>query len=841
MGYFQTSKQIPESIPELHAPRTRLLQTFDLAAKNQYIYVQAPAGYGKTISTLLWLKKINVKYIWISLDTYDNTPLIFYKLLCTSLLNVIPFEQEVIQFLKSPTFNAAPIECTIDLISQLLYEDNKYVLVFDDFHSIQNSEIKKSLPYILKRLPIAFSVVVLSRNSLTEYELSLYGLENVSHIGINELSFSCDEIKKHFANYGHFITKDEADVIEKYTEGWIIAINMMAVSGNINVCAKSHLLSIKNFIEKNIWDRLDLEMQTFLMKTSVPDNFSLELCEHLTADKNSQEKLDFLISNNINLSSLGSKYRYHNLFLNFLREKLLESNLDKTNLNKHVTDYYLKIGDFLTAKKYAMKSGDILSISQVIRSFYSIKTFSLDEYVDFNRLYHLHDIPNEICDKMPLLYIARTFFAYLTGNIKELNQLIDKLFIVINLISERYPESLENATSILLMNCRIKLSEFDHYIEVLPKVKHFHMALQSPTFTFQLPFLHRCARDFYELLDPKAMKSVRAFSENIIKENIDIMFRGAEAGLLMEQNELHEALELALNLKNTINDKMSPEFVYAIYVLLAEIYLMLKQKIKYEVTMKEVKDYISSTSSQYLLKNLSAYESRNAMLNGDKLAADLWLKNYYVNDNSFNEFYKIYRSFTTVRAYILLNQMNKAIDALNQLKILSSHYDRLLDWAEAEILLTIIHWVSGNKKEAQNLLLEVLNRLQPYGFIRLIANEGSSLVPLLSSLLKKIKKEPSSSEHFYNYVNKVYIATYEQSKYFKGLTYNKENIMVKLSPQQKYILELLANGHKNAQIVELTGLSLNTIRTHTKITYRKLEVNNVLDAIVKARELGIIK
>jgi LuxR family maltose regulon positive regulatory protein len=286
---------------------------------------------------------------------------------------------------------------------------------------------------------------------------------------------------------------------------------------------------------------------------------------------------------------------------------------------------------------------------------------------------------------------------------------------------------------------------------------------------------------------------------------------------------------------------MSPEFVYAIYVLIAEIYLMMRQKTKHEITIREVKDYINTTSSQYLLKNLSAYESRTIMLNGDKSAAELWLKNYYINDNSFCEFYKIYRNFTTVRAYILLNQMNKAIDALNQLKTLSNHYDRLLDWAEAEILLTIIHWVSGNKKEAQNLLLEVLNRLQPYGFIRLIANEGSSLVPILSSLLKKIKKEPSRSEHFYNYINKVYIATYEQSKYFKGLTYNKENIMVKLSPQQKYILELLANGHKNAEIVELTGLSLNTIRTHTKITYRKLEVNNVLDAIVKARELGIIK
>jgi LuxR family maltose regulon positive regulatory protein len=54
-------------------------------------------------------------------------------------------------------------------------------------------------------------------------------------------------------------------------------------------------------------------------------------------------------------------------------------------------------------------------------------------------------------------------------------------------------------------------------------------------------------------------------------------------------------------------------------------------------------------------------------------------------------------------------------------------------------------------------------------------------------------------------------------------------------------LELLAQGYKNAEIVAITGLSLNTIRTHTKIVYQKLEVNNAMDAIVRAKQLGMIE
>ncbi|MBC7958651.1 MAG: response regulator transcription factor [Vallitaleaceae bacterium] len=77
--------------------------------------------------------------------------------------------------------------------------------------------------------------------------------------------------------------------------------------------------------------------------------------------------------------------------------------------------------------------------------------------------------------------------------------------------------------------------------------------------------------------------------------------------------------------------------------------------------------------------------------------------------------------------------------------------------------------------------------------------------------------------------------------HFKGLIHNVDLEKISLSPQQKNVLELLAKGYKNAEITELTGLSLNTIRTHTKLAYKKLDVNNVMDAILQAKQLGILE
>ena len=841
MNIFQTAKQTPVSLPEICAPRTELMQSFDKAAKARYIYVQAPAGYGKTISTLLWLKKTKQKIIWISLDAYDNTPVLFYRLFCMSILSVIPHDAEVYQEIKSPAFNAAPIEGTIDLLSRLSYEDCNYALVFDDFHLIANEEIKKSFHFVLKRLPITVTAIVLSRNNLPDSVISLYGQDTISIIGTEELTFNSGEIRKHFASYGRFITKKEADNIHKYTEGWIIALNSMVISGDINVTNKSQSLSINSFMEKNVWNRLDATFHEFLIETSIPDKFSLELCECLTQSDKCKETLDNLIGDNISISLVGSEYRYHSIFLEFLRNKTSQSNIDIKALNKRVADFYVKKGDFLTAKRYAVISGDLNTIIQIVRSFYDLTTFSLDEYIEFHKLYNLHIIPDAICDRMPILYIPRIFFSYATGDVQSTNYLFDKLYPLLPMIAGAHPEIMEHVKSITLLDYRFKLAEFSSHFNQFPAVTHEHKKLQSPTFTFQLPFLHRCARDFYELVDTQVNKNVTDISSRIIKQNVGIMFRGAESGLLMEKNRLPEALEIALSLKNIIDESMSAEFIYAFYILMAEIYLLLYQRDKYEAVIKEVREYISASSSQYLLKNLSAYEARTAILNGQKTAAEEWLKNYFVNDNSFNEFYKIYRNFTTARAYILLIQTDKACDALNKLKALSESYDRLLDTAEADVLLAIVEWITGKRKEAQNRLLEVLLSLQQYGFIRVIANEGKAVLPILSSVIKKIEKDKELSDRLYKFAKEVYISSYEQSKHFKGLTHNTEIIACKLSSQQKRILEFLAKGYKNAEIVNITGLSLNTIRTHTKAVYQKLEVNNAMDAIVRAKQLGIIE
>ena len=59
-----------------------------------------------------------------------------------------------------------------------------------------------------------------------------------------------------------------------------------------------------------------------------------------------------------------------------------------------------------------------------------------------------------------------------------------------------------------------------------------------------------------------------------------------------------------------------------------------------------------------------------------------------------------------------------------------------------------------------------------------------------------------------------------------------------LTPRERGLLELIAQGRDNAQIAAKLGLSEKTVRNHITSIFAKLEVDNRARAIVLARDAG---
>jgi LuxR family transcriptional regulator, maltose regulon positive regulatory protein len=61
-----------------------------------------------------------------------------------------------------------------------------------------------------------------------------------------------------------------------------------------------------------------------------------------------------------------------------------------------------------------------------------------------------------------------------------------------------------------------------------------------------------------------------------------------------------------------------------------------------------------------------------------------------------------------------------------------------------------------------------------------------------------------------------------------------------LSRRELEVLALIADGLSNPEIAERLYLSVNTLRAHTTHIYQKLDVHNRVQAVSRARQLGLL-
>ena len=67
-----------------------------------------------------------------------------------------------------------------------------------------------------------------------------------------------------------------------------------------------------------------------------------------------------------------------------------------------------------------------------------------------------------------------------------------------------------------------------------------------------------------------------------------------------------------------------------------------------------------------------------------------------------------------------------------------------------------------------------------------------------------------------------------------------EKLIEPLSPREIEVLTLIAEGKSNQEIGQQLHISLSTVKGHSSQIYAKLNVNNRVQAVKKARSLGLL-
>jgi len=844
---FVNDKCIPADLPEMCIPRIELMKTLQMAAADLFIYIGAPAGSGKTVTALLWNSVCERKPLWISLDTYDNVPSVFYKQLSAVLCSTQPDNEIMLSILGDPAFSTSPVEHTIRLIAEMQVDDAQlYTLTLDDLHLINNMDILNSLPAVLKRLPRSFIVLFLSRNEAPEsFHNKKTGIlkQEKSFINMENLRFSDKELKIYFLKLGRVLTEEETALVLMVTEGLAIGINAIAKSGKIESGNTEYVFA--NYIREHLWEHWDHDLRDFMLKTSVVDEINEKLAVTLTGRKTAGKILKDLCAANIFISHVGKDiFRYHHLFLAFLRDMAKESGINLAGLNKSAAKYYLDTNQYLIARHYAVQSGNDNMILKVIHQFNQYTNPTLDEYEAYSKLFNRGVLEKGICDRHPYLYTSLMEAAWITSDTKMAEYCWDKLRFYLPAIALQYPKMLETVILETMVDYRKTFAQLLAELPKLPPIISPNIQFQVSTLLLQLPLAHRSIRDFSEFVDKNLLeKSDKNFAP-LLHGLYPTIRSCVLSGVLLDKNNIDEAYALAMQGIEAARNIKSPELVFCAYNHLCAVYLAMGNEILVKETLAKTENYLAHSGARFLDRNFLAWKTKIKLMNADKKAAEEWLNNYFISDEDSKQsltvpLYKIFQYFTTVRAYMVLNKGSKAMALVDRIIQFARDYRRPMDLAEAMTLKACMEWASGRRTEAAVILEETLFAMQEKRFIRVIADEGAAIVPVLKRIAVSLNEHSTLNRA---YVTEVILAASKTASQYCGAAvfFKKSEKPAKLSKQQKKMLALLAQGYKNAEIAKMTELSIPTVKWHLTKAYEKLEVNNGIDALLKAKTLGLL-
>lgn len=834
---------LPTAFLEAFFPRLGLMNSFHRAANYRFIYAHAPVGSGKTVSSLLWLAECERRAIRICLDRNDDIPSAFYYQLASGIVEAQPDNIEIKKMAASSSFSSSPVEHTIRIINDFHPDQGLYALALDDIQCINNPELTKSIPYILKLLPSSFVVLFLSSNDLPEYLKKL--VKPSAIIKPEQFLFTEAEIQQYFESLGRNISPAEIKVIRDSTDGLPIGVSVVAKTGEIPLGRGGFYAD--SFLNDSLLSNWSREMQSFMLKTCITEEITPELANKLTGRKDSKNILDTLCATNTYITKISNDtYRYHRLLLNFLRSKM---NNVKPSVYKTIGDYYLEKCKLCDAFQYYAQSGDFDTTKLVGERMIQQDQHFFSLALRLNNALKIDWVRLTEHDKVgkPHAYMWCLWIHYLLGEAKDLCAYFDKLYALGDEIYTEDPSLKQIAAAISYLEPRKSLMELNKEIEQTSEVEYVGGMLNILYFSMNMPFLSRSYRDASEYA--ANIESI----ENFLCGSLCRLLGGLytlcvpqiKAELYYEKNMLVEAERAAA--ASTVYPELwdRPDYAFCHHIILASIAFASGNKEETALAFANMETYIKDKDCEYLLPNFLSIKIKLALYDADKNEAQAWLNNYFVIEPKTErvELYKIYQHFTTVRAYIVLGRYREALELLAKLKRLGTDFNRPYNIAEAEVLLSIIEWAEGKKDRAVTTLEGAMAIMQPFGFIRVIANEARSIMPVLKRLASKVGRQTYTGILDRSYVNEVSIAANQFAKLYRGLLDDNELCVkvIKLSKRQKLALDLLSKGYKNERIAEEMGLEVITVRCHLSNAYRKLGVHSGIEALFKARELGIVE
>jgi len=184
------------------------------------------------------------------------------------------------------------------------------------------------------------------------------------------------------------------------------------------------------------------------------------------------------------------------------------------------------------------------------------------------------------------------------------------------------------------------------------------------------------------------------------------------------------------------------------------------------------------------------------------------------------------------RILIAQRRVDEAMRLLSRLHEVARTNGRLSNVIELlNLQARAAHFV-GNTAQSLTKLEEALLLARTEGFVRVFVDEGSPMARLLY--------EAVAHDIVPDYTRQLLSAFPLSDPQQSPAPASNNNQLAPLTHREIEILRLIGDGLTNPEIASRLSLSLNTVKSHTRSINAKLDVSNRMQAVNRARALGLI-
>jgi LuxR family maltose regulon positive regulatory protein len=843
------------------------LDLVEQGTQNKLTLISASAGSGKTVLLRAWMaataQRDSIAHVALAGEHADRR---------TFWLDVLAAAGRARTELRGVAVPAggpgslAPLKTALEELGEPL------LLVLDDLHQAGADEVPADLEWLLENVPNGLRLVVATRSDppLRLQRLRVAG--QMTEIRTADLAFTQSEASELLVPLA--LPPDDVETLWARAEGWAAGLRLAELSLRDHPDPSGFVASfagddraVSDYLMSEVVSGYDEETLQFLLRTSIVDRLNGELAGALAgvpAGENSLRQLERVDGFVEALDSSGTWFRYYPLFAAVLQAELRHRLPDELpTLHRSASDWFARNGQPVEAVRHAVVASDWQRAADIVGAQWIVSVVHGSGAV---LLELASEIPSEIVNGDAELALAMAGMLLEAGEIQAADELLlrayelaDQLsderkrrFAVTSTATALYRARLDGDVAEALSAARLALDErWDRTVAV--EVRALTLA--------NLGIAEFWAADFDEALEHLQAAAglaleFRADFVLLIAKTYLAALDAFQGRLVDARNRAHTAIQLAERGGWT----GVPHTAIA-YATLAMVHLWWNELDEAERAGDLARDALGRSREPLLAPVVAQVRARIQGLRGDPVTALELLRGGETVDK-LPPWLRVSAAMIEAELWMALGEPTRARTALTTVSS-SERSDYAIPLARLELAVgepdAALRAVAGFLADDREALMPVsrteawavdaiardaihdepsalraieraLDLAEPRGYRNAILRHGA---PVRSLLRRRIASGTAHRAFAGDLLSVLELEPTARSS-------NGDPLLDPLSERELAVLRFLPTMMSNAEIAGEMFVSVNTVKTHLKHIYRKLDVSERRDAVRRGRELRLL-